>query len=83
MTISELREKAEQLGVKPGKLRKDDLVHAIQKAEGLTPCYGIPNDFCHQMECCFRNDCCRTTMIVSGAMANDRTHKALVLVTGE
>ncbi len=81
MTMSELKDKARRLGMKTGKMRKTDLVHAMQEAEGFTPCYGIPNGFCPQMECCFRDDCYRTKMLIFGALSNDKASTALDFVT--
>jgi len=36
MTIPEIRAKAKALGITPGKMKKADLIHAIQTAEGGT-----------------------------------------------
>jgi hypothetical protein len=37
---------------------KVELVHAIQKAEGNTPCFGNSNNgTCPHTNCCFRSDC--------------------------
>jgi hypothetical protein len=57
MTIIELRKKAISLGIKPGKMKKLELVHAIQKAQGNFACYGSTNGNCDQVKCCFRKDC--------------------------
>jgi len=58
MKMTELRKKAKDLGVKSGKMKKLDLVHAIQRAEGNTECYGRSNGNCDQAGCCcFRDDC--------------------------
>ena len=56
-TVKELRQKAKDLDVKnTGKLRKEELIHAIQLAEGNTDCFGrIPD--CRELECLFRPDC--------------------------
>ena len=57
MTIRQARDKAKDLKVKNyAKLSKDQLIWAIQKAEGNTDCYKrIEN--CWQMDCCWRSDC--------------------------
>ena len=57
MTVTEIKAKAKTLGVEPGKMKKADLIHAIQIAEGCTPCYGRSNGDCPWMQCCWRGDC--------------------------
>jgi len=55
--VKQLREMAKDLEIKNiGKLRKEDLIHAIQLAEGNSDCFGkIPD--CGEMDCLFRPDC--------------------------
>ncbi|RJX29007.1 MAG: hypothetical protein C4525_15215 [Desulfarculus sp.] len=56
-TVRELRDKARELAVAGyGKLRKPDLIRAIQQAEGNSPCYEHIND-CRQYDCLFFNEC--------------------------
>jgi len=57
MKMPEIREKAKALGLTPGKMKKTELIHAIQKAEGYTPCFGTSNGQCSQTDCCFIHDC--------------------------
>lgn len=57
MTVTEIKAKAKALGVEPGKMKKAELIHAIQIAEGCTPCYGRSNGDCPWMQCCWRGDC--------------------------
>jgi len=57
MKMMEIKKKAEGLGIKPGKTKKADLIHAIQKAENYTPCYGKSNGRCPYTNCCFMDDC--------------------------
>lgn len=57
MKIAEVKEKAKSLGINFGKMRKAELVHAIQSAENCTPCYGKSDGNCQYTECCFRDDC--------------------------
>ena len=56
-TVKELRTMAKDLDVKgTNKMRKEDLIHAIQLAEGHTDCFGrIPD--CRQTDCLFMPDC--------------------------
>lgn len=57
MTMTDIKAKAVALGVEPRKMKKAELIHAVQLAEGCTPCYGRSNGDCPQMECCWRGDC--------------------------
>jgi hypothetical protein len=57
LTMPDIREKAKTLGIKPGKLKKAELIRAIQTAEGYTPCYGRSNGDCPWTTCCWRRDC--------------------------
>lgn len=57
MTVKEIREKAKALDLKNiAKLRKDDLISAIQVAEGNDNCFKKVSD-CGEMVCCWREDC--------------------------
>lgn len=57
MTMAEIKMKAKSLGIDPGKLKKVELIHAIQAGEGCTPCYGRSNGNCPWTQCCWRGDC--------------------------
>jgi len=57
MKMPEIRDKAQQLGIKPGKKNKSELIRAIQQQEGNSPCYGTAMDQCGQSACCWRRDC--------------------------
>jgi len=58
MKIFEIKEKAKSLGIKPGNLKKTELIHAIQTAEGNTPCFGrSTNSSCPHTNCCFMDEC--------------------------
>ena len=57
MTVKDIREKARTLKVKNyARLSKEQLIRAIQAAEGNVDCYGKIAD-CGQMDCCWRDDC--------------------------
>ena len=58
----EIKKKAKNLGVEPGKMKKADLIHTIQKAENNTPCYGKSNGQCPYTNCCFMDDCLKITL---------------------
>jgi hypothetical protein len=57
MTMPEIKAKAKTLGITPGKMKKVELIRAIQEAEWCTPCYGRSNGNCSWTECCWRADC--------------------------
>jgi len=62
MKMAALKQKAEALGITPGKMVKAELVHAIQQAEGYTPCFGRSTGDCAYTDCCFREDCFKVRM---------------------
>jgi hypothetical protein len=57
MTIRQLHDKARYLDIDPGKMKKTELIHAIQRREGYSPCFGTANGSCPYETCCFRPDC--------------------------
>ncbi len=62
MNVNEVKKRAVDLGVKVMKgLKKADMIHAIQKAEGNNECFGHSIDFCGQNDCAWRKDCLKNT----------------------
>ncbi|TKB26558.1 SAP domain-containing protein [Desulfopila sp. IMCC35006] len=57
MKLIEVQEKARQMGIKPRKIKKADLIRIIQTGEGNQPCFRMGDKFCDQMDCCWRDDC--------------------------
>lgn len=58
MKLDEIREIARQHNIKAGKMRKADLVRAIQQAEGNQVCFDTGKvDTCGQDACLWREDC--------------------------
>jgi len=57
MNMTELKEKAKQLGVQAGKMTKGDLIRTIQKKEGNFPCFETAKDYCDQLKCAWRKAC--------------------------
>ena len=55
--VSELKERAKALGLTVRKMKKVELIHTIQQAEGYTPCFGESNGSCFYTDCCFMHDC--------------------------
>jgi len=57
MKMTELRKKGKLLGIRPGKMKKAEVVHSIQEAEGYRPCFGTSGGECNNTDCCFMKDC--------------------------
>ncbi len=57
MKMPEVRAKAKAMGIKPGKMKKADLIRTIQEQEGNFPCFMTADGHCDQMDCCWRDDC--------------------------
>ena len=57
MNLTEVKKKAKEVGVSASKLKKLELIRAIQVAEGNTDCFQAADGPCDQEECCFRSDC--------------------------
>ncbi|MDH4333176.1 MAG: hypothetical protein OEV89_11460 [Desulfobulbaceae bacterium] len=57
MEMSKIKEKAKQLGIQAGKMKKVDLIRAIQSKEGNFPCFETAKDYCNQLGCAWRKAC--------------------------
>jgi hypothetical protein len=58
MKIGEIREIANQHGIKAGRMKKAELVRAIQKIEENDPCFETgKSEICGQESCLWREDC--------------------------
>jgi hypothetical protein len=58
MNSNEVRSHAREIGLKPGKQTKVNLVRAIQRTEGNFDCFATAaNGECDQMGCQWRQDC--------------------------
>jgi hypothetical protein len=58
MNIKQVAEIAKKREVKLGKLKKTDLIRAIQLQEGNFDCFGkATTGECDQLKCCWRSDC--------------------------
>lgn len=58
MKVDDIREIAKKHDLKPGKMKKADLVRAIQEAEKNTPCFETGTAMvCGQNHCRWREDC--------------------------
>ena len=58
MKLEEIKEIAKQHNIKVGKMKKAELVQAIQAAEGNIPCFETgASSRCGQEGCLWRPDC--------------------------
>ena len=58
MNMTEIRSIAKERGINSTKLRKVELIRAIQSDEHNNPCFSTEQiKQCGQMECLWRNDC--------------------------
>jgi hypothetical protein len=62
MKVAEIKDKARDLGITPGKMKKAELIHTVQIAEGYNACFGHSNGFCDNGDCCFMPDCLKTRL---------------------
>ncbi len=58
MRLVDIKTIARQKGVRPGKLKKAELIRAIQNAEKNIPCFAA-GILCHceRFDCLWRDDC--------------------------
>lgn len=49
--------KAKDFGISLEGKNQAEVIHAIQKAEGFTPCYGRGLFVCGNLDCCWRETC--------------------------
>ena len=58
MKIGEIKVIAQERGVNPGRMKKAELIRAIQRAEGNFDCFGTAKSGeCGQINCLWREDC--------------------------
>ena len=58
MNMTQIKGVAKDRGVKPGKLKKEELIRAIQDQEGNPQCFNTNfSQACEQEECLWRGDC--------------------------
>jgi hypothetical protein len=58
MKMQEIKKMATAMGIKANKMKKTELIRAIQSAEGNSPCFQTDaSDACGQKDCCWHDDC--------------------------
>ncbi len=82
MEISSIKNKAKMLGITPDFMSRTELIHAIQRAEHNTPCYGSSDGQCIYTECCFRDDCLKpnTQQRFRKQITDDYLNKCLAIM---
>lgn len=60
MTVKQIKEIAKKNNIKPGNMKKENIIRAIQISEGNFPCFGsATTGICDQTNCLWREDCLR------------------------
>ena len=58
MNLKDIRSKAKEMGIKPNKMNKTDLIRAIQRSEDNVECYATDRvEHCGELGCLWRTDC--------------------------
>lgn len=58
MNMNEVKAVAKDRGVKPGRMKKEELIRTIQQQEGNPQCFNTSfSQDCGQGECLWRGDC--------------------------
>ncbi len=58
MKMDQVKEVAKERGIKPGRMKKEELIRAIQEVEGNFQCFATSQaDCCGQQDCLWREDC--------------------------
>ena len=61
MNLKDIKGIAQKQGVKAGKMKKDEIIRAIQRAEGNFDCFGTAvSSHCSQSDCPWMEDCLKT-----------------------
>ncbi|MBI5102513.1 MAG: Rho termination factor N-terminal domain-containing protein [Nitrospirae bacterium] len=60
MNLKDVKDMAKEKGVKAGRMKKEEIIRAIQRAEGFFDCFGsAAAGECSQAGCLWREDCLR------------------------
>ena len=62
INMTEMRERAQSLGIDPEEMKETELIRSIQIAEGCTPCFGTSSGQCDQFGCFFMQSCLNTSL---------------------
>ncbi|EAY57249.1 SAP domain-containing protein [Leptospirillum ferriphilum] len=74
MNMQEIRAIARQRQMPPGRLKKGDLIRALQRLEGNFDCFGSAREgICSQLECLWRTDCLEQKGDTAGTSGRKKT----------
>ncbi len=58
MRINEIKKMAKAMGVRTDRMKKADVIRAVQRAENNIDCYGTQRvEYCKENGCLWRSDC--------------------------
>jgi hypothetical protein len=58
MKFNEIQKMAKRMGVNTFKMKKTDMILAVQRAENNIECYGTRRvEYCQEFACLWREDC--------------------------
>ena len=58
MELNEVKRIAAKRGIKTGKMKKEEIIRSVQRAEGNFDCFGSAvSGECSQTNCLWRKDC--------------------------
>ena len=58
MKVEDIKAKAKEMGIHPGKFKKEELIRAIQQAENNIVCYATERvAHCEESGCLWLRDC--------------------------
>jgi hypothetical protein len=58
MKFNDIRKMAKGMGVNTYRMKKADIIHAIQKTENNIECYGTERvEYCGEDSCLWRDEC--------------------------
>lgn len=56
--MAKIRTMAKSMGINTYRMKKTDIIRAIQRKENNIDCYGTPRvEYCHESTCLWRDDC--------------------------
>lgn len=58
MKFNDIQKMAKQLGINTYRMKKTEMISAIQRAENNIECFGTSRvEYCAEMSCLWREDC--------------------------
>ena len=61
MVLKDVKGIARKQGIKTEKMKKDEIIRAIQRSEGNFDCFGTAvSSHCSQSDCLWKEDCLKT-----------------------